>query len=275
MPKIVEVFLLTGTSVAFRPRNWLDRVVRQRAVQSWARLRRQVAAIRPARLRDLRADAGNLRGELDEFLRLSAPRVLASRAELAALPLPAGTDWRWRPEILNGTVRQSGLVAPDSGTLLTDGTAVWHDCTDRALIVRQIRNVDVTDLAAFGLRVEAFGFTGSFLSLAIDLPPEVLDGLTLNHIIRLEVVLQSERAQDIYARLNINNGPNTEEALRHLGEVKPGHPHARVVEFDLALTQMNEMRLDKVWLDLIFEKPVMNAAMIREMIFSRHLRANV
>lgn len=275
MPKIVEVFLLTGTSVAFRPRNWLDRVVRQRAVQSWARLRRQVAAIRPARLRDLRADAGNLRGELDEFLRLSAPRVLASRAELAALPLPAGTDWRWRPEILNDIVRQSGLVAPDSGALLTEGTAVWHDCTDRALIVRQIRNVDATDLAAFGLRVEAFGFTGSFLSLAIDLPPEVLDGLTLNHIIRFEVVLQSERAQDIYARLNINNGPNTEEALRHLGEVKSGHPHARVVEFDLALTQMNEMRLDKVWLDLIFEKPAMNAAMIREMIFSRHLRANV
>ena len=47
------------------------------------------------------------------------------------------------------------------------------------------------------------------------------------------------------------------------------------IEFDLALTQMNEKRLDKIWLDLILEKPAMNAAMIREMIFSRHLRANV
>lgn len=234
-----------------------------------------MAAITPARLRRLRVEAVDLRSELDEFVRLSDRRVLASQVDLAAFPLPAGTDWRWRPEILNGVVRQSGLVAPASGAMLTEGTAVWHDCANRALIVRQVRNHDATDLAAFGLRVEAFGFSGSFLSLAIDLPPEVLDGLTHNHIIRLELVLQTESAQDIYARLNISNGPNTEESLRHLGEAGQGARRPQVVEFDLALTQMNEKRLDKMWLDLIFEKPAMNAAMIREMIFSRHLRANV
>ena len=63
--------------------------------------------------------------------------------------------------------------------------------------------------------------------------------------------------------------------VRHLGEIGQGGAHAQVIEFDLALTQMNEKRLDKIWLDLILEKPAMNAAMIREMIFSRHLRANV
>lgn len=250
-------------------------MARQRATKNWAAMRQSVGAMRPAQLRFMRTEAVDMRRELDEFLHLSARRVLISQSELAAFPLPAGTDWRWRPELLNSAVRQSALVAPENGARLTEGSAVWHDCGARAVIVRQVRNVDATDLAAFGLRVEAFGFSGSFLSLAIDLPPEVLDGLTQNHIIRLEVVIQTERAQNIYARLNISNGPNTEESLRHLGEIGQGGAHAQVIEFDLALTQMNEKRLDKIWLDLILEKPAMNAAMIREMIFSRHLRANV
>lgn len=261
--------------MAFRPRNWLDRMARQRAAQSWAKLCHNIEGIRPARLRYLRTEAAATRAQMDAFLLQSAERALASRAELAALPLPAGTDWRWRPEFLNAPVRTSGLIGPESGTQLTDGAAVWHDCGARALILRQVRNVDATDLSAYGLRSEAFGFTGSFLSLAIDLPSEVLDGLTLNHIIRLEIVAQTERAQNVYARLNISNGPNIEETLRHLGEIRQGPARAQVVEFDLALTQMNEMRLDKIWLDLIFESPAMNAATIREMVFSRHLRANV
>ena len=231
--------------------------------------------MRQTQLRVMRSEAVDLRRELDEFLRLSARRVLIGQCELAAIPLPAGTDWRWRPELLNGAIRQSALVAPENGARLAECSAIWHDCEARAVIVRQIRNVDATDLAAFGLRVEAFGFTGSFMSLAINLPAEVLDGLTQNHIIRLELVIQNERAQNIYARLNIKNGPNTEDSLRHLGEIGQDGAHAQVVEFDLALTQMNEKRLDKIWLDLIFEKPAMNAVVIREMIFSRHLRANV
>lgn len=250
-------------------------MARRRTADYWAHKGRSVLSMRPNRLRYLRAEASAFRRDLDEFLRLSATRVRASRAELAAHPLPAGTDWRWRPELLNDKVRPQALVGPQSGAELTEGSAVWHDCGARALIVRQVLNTDVTDLAAFGLRVETFGFTGSFLSLAIDLPTAVLNGLSLNHIIRLEVVLQAERAQTVFARLNISNGPNTEEILRQLGEIGHGAAQTHVVEFDLALTQMNEDRLEKVWLDLIFEKPAMNAATIREMVFSRHLRANV
>lgn len=256
-----------------RPRIWLDRMARQRVAAIWAAMRRDIQNLRPARLRNLRAEARQLQRELDQFLLISTDRVLASRAALSALPLPAGTDWRWRPELLDAALRQPGMVAPQSGGKLTDGTALWHDCTDCTLILHQIRNVDVTDLAAFGLRLETFGFSGSFLSLSIDLAPEVLDGLTHNHIIRLALVLQVEASQNIYARLNIGNGPNTEELLRHLGEIAPGRTCSKVVEFDLALTQMNEKRLDKIWLDLIFEGPRMSAVEIHELFLSRHLRA--
>ena len=38
---------------------------------------------------------------------------------------------------------------------------------------------------------------------------------------------------------------------------------------------MNEKRLEKLWLDLIFEAPQMNAVRIRDLFLSRHLRADV
>ncbi|WBU61797.1 DUF6478 family protein [Paracoccus albus] len=261
--------------MGFRPYSWLDQMARRIAASSWASIGKKAPAMRPAHLRALRADAAGLSADLDRFLMMSAERVHASRAELATLPLPAGTDWRWRPEFLDGAIRKHGIAAPQSGAKLTEGAAIWHDCPASALIFKQIRNVDSTDLAAFGLQLETFNFSGSFLSLSVDLPEHVLNGLTREHIIRLELVVRMERDQEVYARLNIGSGPNTEEVIRHLGSLQPGNTNSQVIEFDLALTEMNEKRLDKAWLDLIFEKPVMNAASIREMIFSRHLRANV
>ena len=261
--------------MAFRPRNWLDRIARERARASWARFSRSTDAMRPARLRILREEAGGLRADLDRFLLLSSRRAAASRAELAALPLPGGTDWRWRPGLFAGPVRPEGVAAPAPGRVLTDGAALWHDCGSRAIVARQLRNAGATDLAAFGLRIETFGFTGGFISLAVELPPDALRGLTRNHILRFETAIQTERAVAVYARLNVGNGPNTEELLSHFGRIPGEGVAVHVAEYDLALTEMNEKRLDKVWLDLIFEKPAMNAVVIRDMIFSRHPRANL
>ena len=53
----------------------------------------------------------------------------------------------------------------------------------------------------------------------------------------------------------------------------PGEPGQRVIEFDLAYTEINEKRLEKIWLDLILEAPRMSAVDIRELYLSRHLRA--
>lgn len=275
MPRNVEVYLLTGRNLGFRPYRRLDQIARRLAASSWASIGKKAPAMRPAQLRQLRAEAGGLKADIDSFLMMSAERVQASRAELETLPLPAGTDWRWRPEFLDGAIHKHGIAAPQSGEKLTEGAAIWHDCPARALIFKQIRNIDSTDLAAFGLQLETFSFRGSFLSLSVDLPKHVLNGLTREHIIRLELAVRMERDQEVYARLNIGSGPNTEEVVQHLGNLRSGSSSSHVIEFDLALTEMNEKRLDKVWLDLIFEKPAMNAAAIREMIFSRHLRANV
>lgn len=275
MPKGTEIALEPRLKMAFRPSSWIDRILRQRAEAQWARLSEGAMRLRPGRLRNLRDEAAELRRNLDRFLLQSDRRLAVSRADLGDVVLPGGTDWRWRPEFLSAQIRPSGIAAPENAARIGDSVAVWHDCPHCALMLRQVQNARATDLAALGLRIEMMGFAGSFLSLAIDLPQTALEGLTRDHIIRLEIAVETESGQEIYTRLNIGNGPNTEELLRHLGGVQPGQVSQVVTEFDLALTQMNDKRLDKIWLDLIFEKPQMNAVVIREMILSRHLRANV
>ena len=98
--------------------------------------------------------------------------------------------------------------------------------------------------------------------------------MTRNHIIRLETTLAVERPLPVYARLNVGHGPNIDEILQHLRGMEAGLQSQQVVEFDLAYTEMNERRLEKIWLDLIFEAPGMNAVDMRELFLSRHLRAD-
>lgn len=261
--------------MAFRPQSWLNRKSRDRAQQLWGRLADHGDTFGNARTAELRDEAFALRQELDRFLDQTNRRLALSQARLAQVPLPSGTDWRWRPDFLSRRIVPSGVAAPVSGAQIGGPNAVWHDCAERALTLRQVQNSSATDLAAFGMRLEVMGFSGSFLSLAIDLPDEALSGLSRNHIVRVETSVQIEREMNIYLRLNIGNGPNTEEILRHLGGVEPGGVCSNITEFDLAITEMNERRLDKIWLDVIFEKPGLNAVILSEMIVSRHPRANI
>lgn len=227
----------------------------------------------PARVRRLRDEALELRTSLERFLIRADPRAERSRVALDALHLPGGTDWRWRPGFMAGRISPRGIAGPETGARLGDGAAIWHDCPERALVLDQIINPGATELSPFGIRLEVFGFAGSFLSLSIDLPVSALEGLTRNHVLRLETGILAERAIQVYARLNIGHGPNIDEVTLALARFAPGQHSRQVTEFDLAYTEMNERRLEKIWLDLIIESPRMSAVEIREMFFSRHLRA--
>lgn len=237
------------------------------------RLSDRVQTLGAMRLRNLRDEALALRASLDRFLIRSDRRAELSQAALDALYLPGGTDWRWRPGFMAARISPRGAARPEAGTRLGDGAAIWHDCAERALILEQVSNPGATDLSPFGMRLEVFGFTGSFLSVAVDLPGEALAGLTRNHVLRLEAGIVAERAINVYARLNIGHGPNIDEVTERFQSFEPGQRSQQVIEFDLAYTQMNEKRLDKIWLDLIFEAPGMSAVELRELFLSRHLRA--
>ena len=137
--------------------------------------------------------------------------------------------------------------------------------------MRQIRNTRETDLSPFGVRMDVFRFDGSFLSIVIDLPPEAVHGLSLRHVIRVDAIAEMEKPLEIFARLNIRHGPNVEQIVREL----PLSEEEVMVEFDLAYTKMNEKRVEKLWIDLIFEGPEMNQVILRDLTVSRRPRAEL
>lgn len=262
--------------MAIQPRRWVRNRLRLRAMGEWQRLAEATGGMTLRRLRELQDDARGLRRSADRFIAIAQSRLDSVQRPVDLADLPRGTDRRWRPPFLSTRIAPSGIAAPASGTWLGEQAAVWHDCPAGALILRQMPNRGAADLAPFGLLLETLGFSGSYLSVSVTLPDAARDGLTRAHIIRLDVTLTVERPMSIYARLNIGHGPNTDTLLRHLGDIAPGpEPVAREIEFDLHYVEMNEKRLEKLWLDLIFEAPQMNAVRIRDLFLSRHLRADV
>lgn len=262
--------------MAIRPRSWIRNRWRRQALEDWQRLSGETGQLPLRRLRTLQDEAQQMRRTTDRFLARAQLRLDGAQRSADLLSLPRGTDWRWRPSFLSARISPTGIAAPASETRLGEEAAVWHDCNASALILRQIPNRSASDLAPFGLQLETLGFSGSYLSVSVDMPDSALQGLTRSHIVRLDMTVSVESPISIYGRLNVGHGPNTDELLRHLGDLAPG-PWAvtKTVEFDLHYIQMNEKRLEKLWLDIIFEAPQMNSVRIRDLFLSRHLRADM
>jgi hypothetical protein len=105
----------------------------------------------------------------------------------------------------------------------------------------------------------------------LDLPQTACQGLKKRHLVRLDALVDMEKPLEIFARLNIKHGPNTEQIVREL----PLNDKEVFVEFDLAYTKLNEKRVDRMWVDLIFEGPQMNQVTLRDVTFSRYPRAEL
>lgn len=85
------------------------------------------------------------------------------------------------------------------------------------------------------------------------------------------MIMEMEKPIEVFARLNIKHGPNTEQLVLEL----PTETSDVMVEFDLGYSELNEKRLERMWLDLIFEGPEMNQVTIRDMTFCRYPRADI
>jgi len=99
----------------------------------------------------------------------------------------------------------------------------------------------------------------------------VVNGLQKRHLIRMDTIVEMEKPLEIFARLNIKHGPNTEQIVREL----PLNEVDCVVEFDLAYSNLNEKRIERAWIDLIFENPQMSQVTLRDLTFSRSPRAEL
>ena len=249
----------------------LERVLMRRARAFWSRAANAAHGSDLSILRRRRSEARILRQKLDELTFTADDRLALPRIGSSSFPKPAGTDWSWRPQLWRRALPIKGLSAVENKTKLGDEVTIFHDCKISELTLRQLRNTKEADLAPFGLRMDVFRFDGSFLSLVLNLPKNGTDGLLRSHLLRLEAIVEVEKPLEIFARLNVRHGPNTEQIVREL----PLHDDSIIVEFDLAYTKLNEKRVEAMWVDLIFEGPEMNQVTIRDVTFSRNPRAEL
>ena len=87
-------------------------------------------------------------------------------------------------------------------------------------------------------------------------------------LICLSGAIFAERPAGFTVRLNIKHGPNTEQLIQ-------AHDlnHSRYgVEFDLEHLKINVNRVEKVWLDLVFEIPNFNRISLTDLAFHKRPR---
>ncbi len=249
----------------------IERFLHKRVLRRWGQAADQAGQTDLETLRVLRARARGLRRNLDRVIHLAEHRLALPVIGSNVMRKPMGTDWSWRPDLWKGPISVPGFSSVLGKAPICDGATIFHDCRRSELTVRQIRNTRAADIAPFGFRMDVFRFDGSFLSLVIDLPEEGARGLKLKHLLRMDVIVEMEKPLEIFARLNIKHGPNVEQIVREL----PLNEEEVAVEFDLAYSKMNEKRVEKLWIDLIFEGPEMNQIILRDVTFSRRPRAEL
>jgi hypothetical protein len=253
-----------------RFQEFLRRRLHTQSLKRWDVAARAAETIDLSMLRHMRSQAKQMRRRVDQVTHTADSRLTLPRIGTNAIRKPSQADWAFRPEIWRGPIYPTGIAAVETKSEIGNAATLYHDCHISEMTLRQVRNTREGDLAPFGLRIDVFKFDGSFLSLVIDLPETAVKGLRRNHILRMTAEVESEKPLEIFARLNIKHGPNVEQVVREL----PLDTEDMTVEFDLTHTQISENRLERMWMDLIFEGPELNEINLRDVTFSRRPRAD-
>jgi hypothetical protein len=252
-------------------KDFLNERLNDRTLKWWDRQGQDAENMDFVELRDLRSEARRLKNRMNKIDHIATSRLTLPVIGSKAIKKPQGTEWAYRPEAWAGPVSPSGISSIASKSRIGSELALFHDCSASEMTLRQVRNSREEDFAPFGIQLDVFNFTGSFLSLAVELPSDAVEGLKREHIIRLTLIVDSERPQEMFARLNLRHGPNTEQIVRELDL----STRELFVEFDLFYTNFKDKRAQSLWFDLIFESPSMNQITIRDISVIRRRRANI
>ena len=180
---------------------------------------------------------------------------------------PPPCDWAWQPDPWVRPMAPGAVPDVADGAVLAPGVRLFHDGGGSRIAVEQGR---AAGEPPHDLHIDAPGFAGSFLSLAVDLPGEAARGLRRSHIVGIAAQLEAARPGAVYLRLNIRQGPNTERRV----ETAPPGLVARA-EFDLGFDAINPVRLEAAWIDLIFAAPLEGPLVIEDLVVTRRPRADL
>lgn len=239
-------------------------------LKRWQRALRAPAELSSAELKRMNGEIRGMRDRLDTMAAQSRSALLSRTTHSDGIDRPDQCDWATRPAPWREEMRPRGMVGLRSPQPLPGGATVFHDANHAEISLRQERAPSWVPGAQFGLVLEVYRSDGSFVSFVQDMPPEALVGLTRNHFISVNLVADREQPVEIYARLNIQHGPNVEQLVRQV-EFEGTNGQA---EFDLAYSKINERRLEKAWLDLIVEGPKMTRIALWDMVMLRAPRAD-
>ncbi len=249
----------------------LDRYNQRKVLGRWDRATRQADQTALPELRRQRDEARQLRGQLEQLIQKADSRLIRPLIGSNQFPRPLSTDWSWRPDLWRAPSARKGVASAPRKARMDGQVTLFHDCERAEIAMQQVRNRRDKDLAPFSLAIEVFDFKGSFLSLSVELPRDAAAGLTRQHLMRIDTLIECERPTVVFARLNIQHGPNAEQVLRELDLAQS----AATVDFDLAHLDLHERRIEKLWLDVIVEQPAMNRVVLRDLTFCRHHRADL
>lgn len=185
---------------------------------------------------------------------------------------PPGSDWVWRPGAFAALAPSPAGSRIVPGQRLGDGLSLFHDCPALDLTLKVVDTDVGNDAPPRALAIEVGQFSGSYMSLVTDLPAPVARGLTRQHLIGVRAQLALSGPSEIYLRLNLRHGPNTDTQVRR---ASPGGTDGTVLQadFDLASIAFAPERMTAAWLDLIIGRPAGLRIELRDIVLSRRLRA--
>ena len=249
---------------------FLGRMGLSQSLRRWTRALQTPGDLTDRDLDQLSGQLRSLRDQVDQLAADAKSELLGRSIGPDGIDRPDQCDWADRPTPWRRAIRPRGYVNLASPTELGEGVKLFHDAALSDLSLRQEPVPADVPGAVFGLVLEVYRFDGSFVSIVQDLPDAAIQGLTLNHFISVHLRIDREQPIEVYARLNVQHGPNVEQIVRQFSfEDGKG-----LAEFDLAYTKINEKRLEKAWLDLILEGPEMNRIAIWDMALLRAPRAD-
>jgi len=257
--------------MAFQTQGLLGRFGWRAPLRRWERALQAPTELPTDDLQDMGSQMRHFRGEVDQMWARIQTELLSRHGGVDGIDRPDQCDWAARSGPWQSVVRPRGHVDVASPTEIGGGVTLFHDATQADMCLRQDAVPAHIKGPLFGLVLEVYRFDGSFLSLVQDLPDAALQGLTLNHYLAVHLRVEHEHPIEIYARLNVQHGPNTEQIVRQVNI----DGDRGTAEFDLAYTKINEKRLEKAWIDLILESPQMNRVALWDMVMLRAPRADI
>ena len=242
----------------------------RRGLRKWQKAARDTPLMNVAALRRTRARARAVLAALRASPRADDTRRPAGPTRVHPA-LPHGTDWCWRPEVWQAALPEPDMGPVPSHTVTGGEVTVFHDGPPSDLPCARRATQAVPTARPTGCSLRCSPSRGRSCRWSSTCHTRRWTGLTRRHLVRLDTIVELENPLKVFARLNVKHGPNTEQIVREL----PPDASERMVEFDLAYSGVNEKRLDRAWIDLIFETPHMTSAALRDVILSRRLRADL